>query len=475
MKLKEWKSDQKQSDNGKQSKLQTDNDREAAASPGASPIGSLHRSRGNQAVQQLYRNGLIQAKLSVSQPSDEDEQEAEQVAERVMHMSATESPIVSGNVDGIIRTGSSGGTAVEGEAEKQIESVKGGGKPLPPAGRSFFELRFGRDFSDVRVHSGPRSNEAARSIDADAFTYGNDLVFKSGKYNPNTKVGKKLLAHELTHVVQQELPQSTNQIQRQTPKKSGKEESEDDREVTSPFATLGGKAKSPEGKEFDTLVASVVNHVKSWMSRSQSNKMTLIVEGQASKEGDESYNMGLSLDRAKNVKKNLRESIDSAEVEGTVNIETRPLGEGEHSEANYWKDRRATVIHKKETVQVTESGGVLPRFPSHSRSPEEKIEYIRENADDPLVKEAFRINAIKRAIGDLKPYPTEWDDFKIRGKDELYKEIALDAYDYVMKTRRYRELKEAMKQETGSSKGDSTTLQELGTIYFPHDQADPRA
>jgi outer membrane protein OmpA-like peptidoglycan-associated protein len=86
---------------------------------------------------------------------------------------------------------------------RQIESVTSGEKPLPPAVQSFFEPRFGRDFSDVSVHTDSKADEAARSIDAEAFTHGNDIVFKSGAYRPNTEGGRELLAHELTHVVQQ--------------------------------------------------------------------------------------------------------------------------------------------------------------------------------------------------------------------------------------------------------------------------------
>jgi hypothetical protein len=88
--------------------------------------------------------------------------------------------------------------------ERQVRSLRGGGRPLPPSERAFFEPRFGRDFGQVRVHTDGRAAEAARSVDALAFTLGRDVVFAPGRYRPGTGPGRRLLAHELTHVTQQD-------------------------------------------------------------------------------------------------------------------------------------------------------------------------------------------------------------------------------------------------------------------------------
>lgn len=79
----------------------------------------------------------------------------------------------------------------------------GGGSPLDPGARTFFEERMGHDFSDVRVHTGGRADESARSIHAQAYTVGTQVVFRSGAYQPDTDAGRHVLAHELAHVVQQ--------------------------------------------------------------------------------------------------------------------------------------------------------------------------------------------------------------------------------------------------------------------------------
>lgn len=84
-----------------------------------------------------------------------------------------------------------------------INSIKGGGQPLPATERAFFEPRFGRDFSHVRVHAHSRAALTAQSINARAFTLGHNVVFGAGQYAPGTNSSRRLLAHELTHVVQQ--------------------------------------------------------------------------------------------------------------------------------------------------------------------------------------------------------------------------------------------------------------------------------
>ncbi|MDX8398715.1 MAG: DUF4157 domain-containing protein, partial [Gallionellaceae bacterium] len=97
--------------------------------------------------------------------------------------------------------------------ESRINSLKGGGQPLDPATRSFFEPRFGHDFSGVRVNSGGNASEAAKSVNARAFTLGSNMVFGSGQYQPESAEGKRLLGHELTHVVQQKQSGEIKRIQ----------------------------------------------------------------------------------------------------------------------------------------------------------------------------------------------------------------------------------------------------------------------
>lgn len=105
----------------------------------------------------------------------------------------------------LIQTKASGErTAQVGPAgEAAIGSLRGRGQPLSRSARTFFEPRLKHNFGDVRVHAGGGAAQAARRTGARAFTVGRDIVFDAGEYAPNTVAGRRLIAHELTHVVQQ--------------------------------------------------------------------------------------------------------------------------------------------------------------------------------------------------------------------------------------------------------------------------------
>lgn len=171
------------------------------------------RTADNLTVQRLFQSGLIQPKLTINQPGDPYEQEADRVADRV----------VSSAPAGLIqrKCECTGGPPCAKCAEEQVIQTKrrsdahgfvptgqmrlfgGGGNPLPTSVRSHFEPRFGRDFGQVRVHTDHHSADSARSIQARAFTSGSDIAFGRGEYSPDSSEGRRLIAHELAHVVQQ--------------------------------------------------------------------------------------------------------------------------------------------------------------------------------------------------------------------------------------------------------------------------------
>jgi outer membrane protein OmpA-like peptidoglycan-associated protein len=98
--------------------------------------------------------------------------------------------------------------------ESYVGNLNGRGQSLSNEVRSFYEPRFGYDFSNVKVHMGSVAAKSAQSINALAYTSGNNIIFNSGQYSPNTDSGKKLLGHELTHVVQQTEDRSSHCVQR---------------------------------------------------------------------------------------------------------------------------------------------------------------------------------------------------------------------------------------------------------------------
>ena len=159
-----------------------------------------------------------QAKLEVSRPGDVYEREADQVADQVMRMPA---PMVQRSCAACAAGGAScpnceeeeqGGAGIHRKAQDssptptsvgEILSDIGPGQPLDQATRNFMEPRFGRDFRQVRVHTDLRAAASAKSVNALAYTLGRQIVFNTGQYTPERESGRKLLAHELTHVVQQ--------------------------------------------------------------------------------------------------------------------------------------------------------------------------------------------------------------------------------------------------------------------------------
>jgi hypothetical protein len=206
----------------------------SGASAAYAGIFRLQRVAGNRAV-----NQLIQTKLSISTPGDRYEVEADRVADRVMR-----SPLVNAGADfGITRhTGSNLQRACDkceeelqrscdtcseeerkpsedhvvqrqaGSAQtasalpnlgSQINAARGSGTSLPIPSRALFEGRFGYDFRQVRIHTGANAASLARSVNARAFTMGRDIFFGANQYSPETSTGQRLVAHELTHVIQQ--------------------------------------------------------------------------------------------------------------------------------------------------------------------------------------------------------------------------------------------------------------------------------
>lgn len=100
--------------------------------------------------------------------------------------------------------GNAGASALVDEERSPVHEVIGsGGTPLPVELRTDMEGRFGQDFGDVRVHNDGAAHDSAKSVNAQAYTVGSNIVFQSGKYEPASDAGKHMIAHELTHVVQQ--------------------------------------------------------------------------------------------------------------------------------------------------------------------------------------------------------------------------------------------------------------------------------
>lgn len=169
----------------------------------------------------------VQRKLTVGQPGDRYEQEADHVAAKVVNQvdpsaasdvstarrkKRKSNDPVGVEIQPIVqRDAVSGESAATSSTEQAIEKKRGNGSALPDAVRGDMEGAFGADFGGVRVHTDGESDQLNRSLSSRAFTTGNDIFFKKGEYNPTSRSGKELLAHELTHTVQQGAAPSVQQ------------------------------------------------------------------------------------------------------------------------------------------------------------------------------------------------------------------------------------------------------------------------
>jgi outer membrane protein OmpA-like peptidoglycan-associated protein len=154
---------------------------------------------------------LIQPQLNVS------EEEEQSISMSSMSPSAS---MEDEDENSAIQRSADGEAYASSEITSRIESTKGQGEPLPESVQQDLGSKMGADFSGVRIHTGGDAIQLNRDLAAHAFTYGNDIYFNAGKYDPETAAGKHLLAHELTHVMQQGGDSSAGSVQRAVEKKS---------------------------------------------------------------------------------------------------------------------------------------------------------------------------------------------------------------------------------------------------------------
>lgn len=167
---------------------------------------------------------VVQPSLKVGAPGDKYEREADEMAEKVQRMPMKQWAFADSRLDGpsvqrfedespelqgkivqlapALQRSTDGGLSTTPDFASRMRS-SGPGTPLPPSTRQHMEGAFGADFSTVRIHTGSEAAQLSSDIGARAFTHQNDIYFNSGQYNPGSQSGQFLLAHELTHTVQQ--------------------------------------------------------------------------------------------------------------------------------------------------------------------------------------------------------------------------------------------------------------------------------
>lgn len=192
------------------------------------PLLNHQQLASNQSIQRALNARLLQAKLAINRPADRFEQEADRIADSVVNgesslrlgptadattQSILRAPCTCGGIcsDCMSRTakpvrGTSAAPALAVAPPIVDQTLRSQGQPLPDTTRRSMESYLGADFRKVRIHTGDSAAESARAVNALAYTVGHDVVFDSGQYAPSTSIGRRLLSHELVHVVQQTVP-----------------------------------------------------------------------------------------------------------------------------------------------------------------------------------------------------------------------------------------------------------------------------
>ena len=201
-----------------------------------------------------YGGRMLQTKLNVNKPGDKYEQEADAVADKIIRMNETNAvqrkcakceeeeeklqrKPLSQNISSLAQAA---GENISSSLDNVINSSKGGGRRMDNNTQSFMSTRFGINFNHVKIHDDDQAAKMTGQLHARAFTVGNDIYFNYGQYQPRSQPGKHLLAHELTHVLQQ---QKGEQIIQQDGVKDPLEKEAHDLETEILGKTLGAEEK----------------------------------------------------------------------------------------------------------------------------------------------------------------------------------------------------------------------------------------
>ena len=215
----------------------TEDEEEVAQTKTASAMAVQRKCTACEKEQQ---QSTLQPKLTVGQPGDQYEQEADRVADQVVSQIQTPSSTrvqtqATPHITPLIMRQGKGNTIAHPQVAEQIQHTRGSGHLLDRTTRSSMEKAFGSDFSNVRVHTDHKAEWLNQSLNARAFTTGQDIYFRQGEYQPGSQSGKKLLAHELVHTIQQSNNlKNSKEVQRDPHKTSTNSSSQ---------GTLNGKVK----------------------------------------------------------------------------------------------------------------------------------------------------------------------------------------------------------------------------------------
>jgi outer membrane protein OmpA-like peptidoglycan-associated protein len=369
------------------------------------------------------RPPFFQPKLTINQPNDVYEQEADHMADRVMRMadpSAVQNGFFKPATSSVQRKckaceeegkhlhrkeSSAGEVHSSNELNNYISNLSSSGHAMPESSRKFFEPRFGHDFSNVKIHTDAVAAKSAQSINALAYTTGNHVVFNQGQYSPGTEQGQRLMAHELTHVVQQ--GGASGRLQK-APAATPIKEHGDVAQVPDDVAASCNIAETSPADEQrinyetntftlnDATRSALDDFARRWNEGGADKNVR--VDGYASTTGNETLNWRLSCSRANTVIQELIKPSD-----GGKGIPVQFLNMFAHGATNRFSQ---TAFPPNQTATLTSEIKIKPVPPKVKPQP------VPPQPDPPKDEKICgpKIdNALKRVLGEVAKAFLSWD------------------------------------------------------------------
>ncbi|WP_108802518.1 DUF4157 domain-containing protein [Aquimarina sp. Aq107] len=290
---------------------------------------AIQQKEEEESVQKMEEEEPVQAKCD----DCENEESVQKMGEEEEVQTKSNSNIVSSDSNS------------NASIESRLKSSKGKGNKMSGDTKNQMETGFGADFSSVNIHTDSNAVQMSQELGAQAFTHGNDVYFNKGKYNPDSKVGKHLLAHELTHTVQQSGMVNKKIQKKHTLENNPKDAPSGMKCSIANSSAVGMKMSINHGVGSSNLSdsdkAMLSNLAMNWHASGGAD--VIRIDGFASIDGKPGLNWGLSCDRAEKVAQELMNPSDGSKGIPLANIKTFANGETNQFSQSLGPNRKAVV------------------------------------------------------------------------------------------------------------------------------------